>query len=123
MYEQVEALLEEFTWGDIQASSVIGVDGTIWASTLPPVPDITHLGQMLLEVFQYAKELAAKFYWEDVEQVFIKGNNGWVITMPVLNKAILVAVVRPNALLGLVFRQMEQTIEKISTLLTDANTM
>ena len=52
-----------------------------------------------------------------LDQVYIKGSNGYVILMATGSEAVLTALVRENAKLGLVLLDMHRTVDTISKLL------
>jgi hypothetical protein len=52
-----------------------------------------------------------------LNQVYIKGNDGYVILMSVGEDAVLTVLARKEAKLGLVFLDMRRTVEDLAALL------
>jgi predicted regulator of Ras-like GTPase activity (Roadblock/LC7/MglB family) len=51
-----------------------------------------------------------------LDQVYIRGNNGYVILMSVGEEAVLTAMARNNAKLGLIFLDMKRAVEDLNKL-------
>jgi predicted regulator of Ras-like GTPase activity (Roadblock/LC7/MglB family) len=52
-----------------------------------------------------------------LEQVYIKGSNGYVILMSIGNEAVLTALARGNAKLGLLLLDMHRTVQALAELI------
>lgn len=52
-----------------------------------------------------------------LEQVYIKGSSGYVILLSIGSEAVLTALIRENAKLGLVLLDMHRTVEALAKLL------
>jgi predicted regulator of Ras-like GTPase activity (Roadblock/LC7/MglB family) len=59
-----------------------------------------------------AKELARG----DLSEVYVKGENGYVVLMASGENAVLTALARKDAKLGLVFLDMKRTAEEVAEL-------
>src|SRR6266487_2882480 len=81
---------------DIEASAVVSVDGLIMASAMSAA--MLSLGERI------AGELGRGL----LDQVYIRGGTGYVILMSVGADAVLTALVRENAKLGLIFLDMKR---------------
>ncbi len=86
---------------DIEASAVISVDGLTIASALPQGVEEDRVAAMSAAMLSLGERIAAELGRGSLEQVYIKGSNGYVLLMSVAEDAVLTALARENAKLGL----------------------
>jgi predicted regulator of Ras-like GTPase activity (Roadblock/LC7/MglB family) len=102
---------------DIEASAVVSVDGLTIASALPQGVEEDRVAAMSAAMLSLGERIAAELGRGSLEQVYIKGSNGYVILMSVGAEAVLTALARENAKLGLLLLDMRRTVEALSTLI------
>jgi hypothetical protein len=112
-------LLKEFqaTTPDIEASAVVSVDGLIIASSLPAEVEEDRVSAMSAAMLSLGERIAKELHRGSLEQVFVRGEEGYVLLIAVGNEAVLTALARKNAKLGLVFLDMERTAAELARLL------
>lgn len=98
---------------DIEATAVVSVDGLIMASSLPTDVEEDRVAAMSAAMLSLGDRTAQELGRGKLEQVFIKGAEGYVILMSAGTDAVLTAMARADAKLGLIFLDMTRTAEEI----------
>jgi len=93
---------------DIEASAVVSVDGLIMASALPASVEEDRVSAMSAAMLSLGERIAGELGRGVLDQVYIRGGTGFVILMAVGADAVLTALVRENAKLGLIFLDMKR---------------
>ncbi len=101
---------------DIDASAVVSVDGLIIASALPSDTEEDRVSAMSAAMLSLGDRIANELARGTLEQVFIRGNSGFVILMSIGEEAVLTALVRQSAKLGLVFLDMKRAADDLEKL-------
>jgi predicted regulator of Ras-like GTPase activity (Roadblock/LC7/MglB family) len=101
---------------DIEASAVVSVDGLIMASALPTDVEEDRVSAMSAAMLSLGERIASELGRGSLEQVYIRGGNGYVILTAVGEEAVLTALARENAKLGLVFLEMRRAAEELTRL-------
>ena len=117
--EQLAAALDELMAedSDIQAAALVSLDGFTMASALPAGMQDDRVGAMSAAILGLGERAAAELGRGHLSQVFIEGENGYVLLIAAGDRAVLTAMAEPNAKLGLVIYDMKATAERISTIL------
>jgi len=102
---------------DIEASAVVSVDGLIMASALPADVEEDRVSAMSAAMLSLGERIANELRRGNLNQVYIKGDNGYVFLMSVGEEAVLTALARKDAKLGLVFLDMRRAAEDLAKLL------
>jgi len=102
---------------DIEASAVISVDGLTIASALPQGVEEDRVAAMSAAMLSLGERIAAELGRGSLEQVYIKGSNGYVLLMSVAEDAVLTALARENAKLGLLLLDMCRATEALTKLI------
>ena len=102
---------------DIEASAVVSADGLTIASALPQSVEEDRVAAMSAAMLSLGERIAAELGRGSLEQVYIKGANGYVVLMSVGSEAVLTALARENAKLGLLLLDMRRTVEALSSLI------
>ena len=103
---------------DMEASAVVSVDGLIIASALPADVEEDRVSAMSAAMLSLGDRIASELGRGSLEQVFIRGKNGFVILTAVGNDAVLTALARENAKLGLIFLEMRRAAEDLMRIVT-----
>ncbi|MFL7810607.1 MAG: roadblock/LC7 domain-containing protein [Anaerolineae bacterium] len=103
----------QFNSSDIEASAVVSVDGLIMASALPTGIEEDRVSAMSAAMLSLGERIAGELGRGYLDQVYIKGENGYVILMSVGEEAVLTALARKEAKLGLIFLDMRRAVEEL----------
>jgi predicted regulator of Ras-like GTPase activity (Roadblock/LC7/MglB family) len=101
---------------DIEASAVVSVDGLIMASALPADVEEGRVSAMSAAMLSLGERIASELGRGALEQVYIRGTNGYVFLSAVGEEAVLTVLARKDAKLGLVFLDMRRAAEDLSKL-------
>jgi len=101
---------------DIEASAVVSVDGLIMASSLPAGIEEDRVSAMSAAMLSLGERISTELGRASLEQVYVRGDSGFVILMSVGEEAVLTALVRENAKLGLVFLDMKRAANDLEKL-------
>ncbi len=99
---------------DIEASAVVSVDGLIMASSLPSGIEEDRVSAMSAAMLSLGERIAGELGRGYLNQVYIKGENGYVVLMSVGEEAVLTVLARKEAKLGLVFLDMRRCVEEMT---------
>ncbi len=117
--EQMVARLRDLrvSTPDIEASAVVSVDGLIIASDLPADVEEDRVSAMSAAMLSLGERIASELGRGLLDQVYIRGDNGYVILMSVGEDAVLTSLARQDAKLGLVFLDMRRATTDLSRLI------
>jgi len=102
---------------DIEASVIVSVDGLMIASALPSDATEDRVAAMSAAMLSLGERIATELGRGALEQVYVKGDQGYVILMSVGEEAVLTVLARGRAKLGLVFLEMGRAVERLTRLL------
>ncbi|MFM8321844.1 MAG: roadblock/LC7 domain-containing protein [Chloroflexota bacterium] len=98
---------------DIEASAVVSVDGLIMASALPNDVEEDRVSAMSAAMLSLGERISTELGRGGLDQVYIRGNHGYVLVTAVGQEAVLTALARESAKLGLVFLEMRRAAEHL----------
>jgi hypothetical protein len=101
---------------DIEASAVVSVDGLIMASSLPVSVEEDRVSAMSAAMLSLGERISTELGRGLLDQVYVRGKSGFVILMSVGDEAVLTALVRDAAKLGLVFLDMKRAANDLEKL-------
>ena len=101
---------------DIEASAVVSVDGLSIASALPQGVEEDRVSAMSAAMLSLGERISTELGRGLLDQVYIKGKEGYVILMSVGDEAVLTTLVREGAKLGLIFLDMRRTADDLEKL-------
>jgi predicted regulator of Ras-like GTPase activity (Roadblock/LC7/MglB family) len=101
---------------DVEASAVVSVDGLIMASSLPANVEEDRVSAMSAAMLSLGDRITNELGRGGLEQVYIKGDTGFIILTSVGNEAVLTVLARQEAKLGLVFLEMRRASEDLGKL-------
>jgi predicted regulator of Ras-like GTPase activity (Roadblock/LC7/MglB family) len=102
---------------DIEASAVVSVDGLTIASAMPKEVEEDRVSAMSAAMLSLGERIANELGRGSLEQVYIKGEKGFVILMSVGEEAVLTVLAREQAKLGLIFLDMRRATEDLVKLI------
>ena len=99
---------------DVEASAVVSVDGLIMASALPADVEEDRVSAMSAAMLSLAERIASELGRGLLDQVYVRGKNGYVVLMSIGEEAVLTVLARQQAKLGLLFLDMRRAAEELS---------
>lgn len=102
---------------DIQAAALVSLDGFTMASALPQGMQADRVGAMSAAILGLGERAATELGRGHLSQVFIEGENGYVLLIAAGERAVLTAMADPQAKLGLVLYDMKSAAERIGAIL------
>ncbi len=99
---------------DIEASAVVSVDGLIMASALPADVEEDRVSAMSAAMLSLGERIAAELGRGYLDQVYIRGDNGYVFLMSVGEDAVLTVLARKGAKLGLILLDMKRAVQDLT---------
>ena len=122
MSEEEEETLEDILKNllasipEVQSAAVVSIEGLPIASALPPDVDETRIAAMTAAILSLAERAAQEFGKGMFEQVFVRGQLGYVLTMAAGPNSVLTISTTKNVKLGLIFLDTKRTCDKIAKL-------
>jgi predicted regulator of Ras-like GTPase activity (Roadblock/LC7/MglB family) len=102
---------------DVEASAIVSVDGLTMASALPSDVEEDRVSAMSAAMLSLGERIATELGRGKLDQVYIKGQTGYVILMSIAAEAVLTVLARDQAKLGLLFLDMRRAAEDLEKLL------
>jgi len=102
---------------DIEASAVVSVDGLIIASALPSNVEEDRVSAMSAAMLSLGDRIAGELGRGVLDQIYVRGADGYVILASVGEEAVLTVLARKDAKLGLVFLDMRRAAEDLVRLI------
>mgnify|MGYP001110048602 FL=1 len=99
---------------DVEASAVVSLDGLTIASDLPADVEEDRVSAMSAAMLSLGERIATELGRGGLEQVYIRGNDGYVFLTSVGEEAVLTVLARKDAKLGLIFLDMKRAAEDLS---------
>jgi hypothetical protein len=102
--------------GDVEAAAIVSVDGLSMASSLPADIEEDRVSAMSAAMLSLGERISSELGRGELEQVMVKGENGYVILTSVGEEAVLTVLARKDAKLGLIFLDINRSVEALSKL-------
>lgn len=102
---------------DIEASAVISTDGLMIAAMLSAGMDEDRVGAMAAAMLSLGDRTSQELQRGTLEQVLIKGDNGYVLMAHAGKDAVISVMAKPSARLGLIFLDVKRAVEDITKIL------
>ena len=102
---------------EIEASAVVSVDGLTIASALPGNVEEDRVSAMSAAMLSLGERIATELNRGLLDQVYIHGDDGYVILSAIGEEAVLTALAHEKAKLGLVFLEMRRAAKDLYQLL------
>ncbi len=98
---------------EIVASAVVSVDGLIMGSALPGNVEEDRVSAMSAAMLSLGERIAGELGRGILDQVYIRGDQGYVILMSVGEEAVLTALAGEDSKLGLIFLEMRRAADDL----------
>lgn len=116
--EKMNAILRELRSGmqEIEAAVLISSDAMALASDISNDADEEMIGALSASVLSMGERAARDLKRGALEQVYIKGDQGYLLLVHCGPDALLSLLVKPEAKLGVVFMEAKRTAEELEKL-------
>lgn len=104
--------------GDVEACAVVSEDGLIIASSLPQNVEEAQVAAMSAAMLSMGSRTAMELKRGQLEQLFVRGANGYVVIMHAGPHAVLLALARKEAKLGLIFLDVSRAATRVKEILS-----
>ncbi|MEA1978395.1 MAG: roadblock/LC7 domain-containing protein [Chloroflexota bacterium] len=101
---------------DVEASAVVSVDGLTIAAVLPTAVEEDRVSAMSAAMLSLGERIAGELGRGSLDEVYIHGDDGYVLLTSIGNGAVLTVLARKHAKLGLVFLEMRRAAEDLEKL-------
>jgi predicted regulator of Ras-like GTPase activity (Roadblock/LC7/MglB family) len=98
---------------DILGCAVIDIEGLITASVLSRTVDKDLIGGMSSTMLGVGERISTELMDSDLEQVYIRSPNGYVILNAISDQALLLVLAAKRAKLGLLFMEIQRTVQEL----------
>ncbi len=102
---------------DIEASAVVSVDGLVIASDLPAEVEEDRVSAMSAAMLSLGERIAGELGRGELDQVYIRGDEGYVMLSSATPETVLTVLARREAKLGLVFLDVKRTSKVLATMI------
>jgi predicted regulator of Ras-like GTPase activity (Roadblock/LC7/MglB family) len=102
---------------DVEAAAVVTADGLPMASALPPDVEEDRLAAMSAALITLGERAADNLGKGGLAQVFVEGEDGYVVLMAAGYDAVLVCVTTKGTKVGLVLFELRRAAEKVADIM------
>ncbi len=102
---------------DVEAAAIVSVDGLSIASSLPGNIEEDRVSAMSAAMLSLGERIATELGRGVLEQVYVKGERGYVILSSIGEDAVLTVLAREQAKLGLIFLDMSRAVKELEKLI------
>jgi hypothetical protein len=102
---------------EIEANALISEDGLMIASALPTHIDELRVAGMSSTLLSLGQRAAHELARGELEQVLIRGKNGYVVMVGAAQGTMLLVLATHDAKLGLIFLDMNKAVKDIAKIL------
>jgi len=102
---------------DVEGTSVVSVDGLTMASSLPGGVEEDRVAAMSAAMLSLGERIAGELGRGMLDEVYVKGENGYVVLRAVGEEAVLTVLARQQTKLGLLFLDMRRASEDLTKIL------
>lgn len=118
MASRTEQLMEKLrdlqaSSGDVEGAAIVSVDGLSMASLLSPGIEEDRVSAMSAAMLSLGERIASELTRGLLEQVNVKGTNGYVILTNVGEEAVLTVIARKDARLGLILLDVNRAVDAL----------
>ncbi len=117
--DTLEGVLNELQGSipEIEACAIVSVEGLPIVSALPPDVDEAKVAAMTAAMLTLGEKAAIELGKGILEQVNVKGVDGWLLVISAGLNACLTVSTTANAKLGLIFLDMKRAADKIAAMI------
>ncbi|NPB06732.1 MAG: hypothetical protein GXO03_03890 [Aquificae bacterium] len=116
--DKYEMLLQELVKASgVEGASLVSMDGLPIASVLPPDAEEDKVAAMSAALLSLGERVVEELKKGTLEQITIKGDQGYIILTGIGQEAVLTTLAGANAKLGLVYMEIKKIQEKLKELI------
>lgn len=101
---------------DLEGAAMVSVDGLIVASILPAGSEEERVSAMAAALLSLGERTSNELDRGILDQIYVKGNNGYVVLMSAGDENVLEAIAGPSAKLGMVLLEMRRAVQELINL-------
>ncbi len=102
---------------DVEATIVVSVDGLTMASYLPAGVEEDRVSAMSAAMLSLGERIAGELGRGALSEVYVKGENGYVVLRAIGEDAVLTVLARQQTKLGLLFLDMRRASDDLTAIL------
>lgn len=107
----------QMSMADVEATAIVSVDGLTMASSLPAGVEEDRVAAMSAAMLSLGERIASELGRGVLDEVYVKGENGYVVLRAVGEEAVLTVLARQQTKLGLLFLDMRRASEDLAAIL------
>ncbi|MFV0428599.1 MAG: roadblock/LC7 domain-containing protein [Arachnia sp.] len=114
--EQMQAILRNLVGSDpdLEGAAVVTADGLPLSAVLPPGTDEDRVAAMGAAALSMGSRTASELRRGELEQVLVKGDQGYVILMQAGSETVLQVISSSDARLGLLLFEMKAAAKQLA---------
>ncbi len=118
-FEQMNQILKTLVANtpDLEGAATVSLDGLVLASVLPAGTDEDRVSAMAAALLSLGERTAQELQRGALEQVYVRGDNGYIILMAAGPEAVLEVIAGGGAKLGMVLLDMKRAAQEVTRLL------
>jgi predicted regulator of Ras-like GTPase activity (Roadblock/LC7/MglB family) len=118
-FEQMQHALRTLVTNtpDVEGAATVSLDGLILTSVLPAGTDEDRVSAMAAALLSLGERTAEELQRGTLEQVYVKGDSGYIILMQAGPEAVLEVIAGKGAKLGMVLLDMKRVAQDMARLL------
>jgi predicted regulator of Ras-like GTPase activity (Roadblock/LC7/MglB family) len=118
-FEQMNQVLKSLVSNtpDLEGAATVSLDGLIVASVLPSGTDEDRVSAMAAALLSLGERTSQELQRGRLEQVYVRGDEGYIILMQAGEEAVLEVIAGSGAKLGMVLLDMKRAAQEIARLL------
>ncbi|HVU13204.1 MAG TPA: roadblock/LC7 domain-containing protein [Phototrophicaceae bacterium] len=101
----------------VEAAAIVSVDGLSIASSLPAGIEEDRVSAMSAAMISLGERISSELGRGMLQQLYVKGENGYVILNAIGEEAVLTVLARREARLGLIFLDIARTVQDLAALI------
>lgn len=102
---------------DVEATSIVSVDGLTMASSLPGGVEEDRVAAMSAAMLSLGERIASELGRGVLDEIYVKGERGYVVLRAVGEEAVLTVLARQQTKLGLLFLDMRRASQDLGDIL------
>lgn len=103
---------------DVEACAIVSEDGLIIASLLPQGVEEERIAAMSAVMLSMGERISLELKRGELEQLYVKGKEGYFLGIHAGEHAVLIALARKDAKLGLIFFDLSRAAEATRKILS-----
>ncbi len=102
---------------NVEAAAIVSVDGLPLASSLPAGYEEDRVSAMSAAMLSLGERISSELGRGELKQVYVKGENGYVILNAIGEEAVLTVLARKEAKLGIIFLELGRNVQALEGLI------